>query len=197
MISDTIAPNLIFPVPYIGFIHFNVYRKILVLNKNFILLTALISLILCSISLSGQKYNTALGIRFGEDFGITLQQRIAKKTSIEGIINLYPNNKDLGFKVLLENHKSIITRRLNLYLGFGLHSYRLSNEVTSYPGGLSFVLGSEISIGRMNLSWDFLPSINLWNTPNTNLHYSTGFSFRYVLIKEPKKKFFRKYSSRH
>ena len=51
--------------------------------KNLLFIVFLFSL---SFSISAQSYMTAGGLRAGTDWGITIQQRIAKKWTAEGIL---------------------------------------------------------------------------------------------------------------
>jgi hypothetical protein len=122
-----------------------------------------IFLLLVSVhGLVAQKYVTSLGARLGEETGLSLQQRIAKEWSIEGILLSSWRNKDLGLKVLAEKHHPILGRRLNMYYGGGIHWNYLNDSAKIYPSGLSGIVGLELSISRLNISWDFLPSFNIW-----------------------------------
>jgi hypothetical protein len=147
-----------------------------------------IFLLLVSVhGLVAQKYVTSLGARLGEETGLSLQQRIAKEWSIEGILLSSWRNKDLGLKVLAEKHHPILGRRLNMYYGGGIHWNYLNDSAKIYPSGLSGIVGLELSISRLNISWDFLPSFNIWYGDG-DFTPSTAVSLRYILIKEKKKK---------
>ena len=79
-------------------------------------------LLLITSSLFCQSYRTALGVRFGTNIGLTVQQRLFNQTTIEGILerSLY-RDQTVG-TVLLEQHKKIIGKNVNLYFGGGLHT---------------------------------------------------------------------------
>ena len=138
-------------------------------------------------ALIAQKYITSLGARLGEETGLSLQQKIAHDWTIEGILLSSWRNKDLGLKVLAEKHHPIIGRRFNLYYGGGVHWNYLNDSAKIYPSGLSGIVGVELSISRLNISWDFLPSFNIWYG-DSDFTPSTAVSLRYILIKEKKKK---------
>lgn len=88
--------------------------------------------------LDAQKYITAGGARLGEDIGISIQQRIAKHLTIEGVLNSSYRNDDLGLKLMLEQHYPLITRRFNVYYGAGVHWNYIGDSARIYPSGNFF-----------------------------------------------------------
>lgn len=139
-----------------------------------------------------QGYTTAFGVRLGEQFGFTLNQRILHKVSAEGILQMNLNNSGYGH-VLLKKHNSLITRKLNLYMGAGPHF----GYGDSYQGiyGVSGMLGVELTALRFSVSLDFLPMVHVGSSlPSDNpdvrnedqvntFESQSALSLRYVLVK--------------
>jgi hypothetical protein len=135
----------------------------------------------------GQSYNTAIGMRIGTEWGLTLRQRIYRKISAEVLLqsSLQRNEVDLTFLTLF--HQPILTRRLNLYGGFGVHRGWVPTRTDGTkpykdPYGIDFMGGLELTIGRVNVSYDFKPAINISGGEHT-FYSQTGISLRYVLWK--------------
>jgi hypothetical protein len=155
---------------------------------------ALLSLL--PVLLLSQSYDLAMGMRLGTDWGLTLQQRIAKKTTIEAIFQSSLLRNESMVTVLGEHHMPFITRRFNLYTGAGLHtgwSSRSEEDGYKNPLGLSLIAGLELSLGKLNLSYDIKPAMN-FRGGDQFLYVQSGLSVRYVLVKrdfllgDPKKK---------
>lgn len=140
--------------------------------------------------LYGQSYNTAAGMRLGTDWGITLKQRVADHTTLEGIIQTSLQREEAIVSLLAEQHFPLIFRRFNLYAGGGFHKGWLDNpapdpdtgEIPTDPFGVSFIGGIEFSLGRLNLTYDFKPAINL-SGGEKRLYNQTGISLRYIIVK--------------
>jgi len=84
----------------------NLSKNVSILTKSIImklkscLLISLFSF-LSILSLQAQSYNTALGVRLDTDWGVSLQQRIANKTTIEGLLqNSFKDDRFLATKAL-------------------------------------------------------------------------------------------------
>jgi len=153
------------------------------------LITALAaSLILCSASLSAQSYTTALGVRFGQGFGMTLQQVFAPGWTVEGILTRRKKEGLTHYTLLAEHHRKILGRRLNFYYGAGIQggSYDpLEATIYENPFGLAGVFGLEFTIKRLNISFDFQPEYNLTGG-RQEFTSDASLSLRYVLIKRIK-----------
>lgn len=159
-------------------------------------------LIICSISccLQAQMYNTTAGVRFGSDAGISLSQRIFRKTTAE--LAFYPGffTDRVGGHLLLRRHYPILTKRCTFYLGAGLaakeNEENFSGELASsfLPGG-AFQAGVEVTLGRVHLSLDFTPLV-FHNQQQATFDWTAekAVSIRYVLWKHPSrlKSFLRK-----
>jgi hypothetical protein len=139
--------------------------------------------------IQAQSYMTAAGLRFGTDWGITLQQRIAKKTTIEGILQSSLQREEVLLTGLVEQHYPILTKGLNVYFGGGMHKGWISgpsdaeSQARPYedPFGVTLIAGAEITLGRINVSYDFKPAINL-SGGEEKFYTQTGVSVRYALL---------------
>ncbi|MBK7427858.1 MAG: hypothetical protein IPI60_12930 [Saprospiraceae bacterium] len=147
-------------------------------------------LLLCfySLSLSAQNYKAAVGIRLGTEVGITGQFRIGERSTLEGMLQTsfrYPSSQ---FSVLYERHYPIITKGLNMYLGVGPHIGWYAPPETSQTDikfGISPIAGAELTLGKLNFSWDMKPTINLVGGYRI-LELETAISVRYILVKRSK-----------
>ncbi len=161
------------------------------MKSNILILVA----VLCSFCLSAQTYNTAGGLRFGTLWGITVKQRIAKKITLEGILqNSYRTNET--FVTLLgEFHAPVLSKRFNVYTGVGLHKGWLEDPEFKNPFGISVIGGGEFTIARFNISYDIKPAINLVGG-DKQINFHTGVSIRYVIDKKEWKPFQNKKKKR-
>ena len=131
---------------------------------------------------NAQSYSTSLGIRIGTDWGVTLNQRILKKVSVEGIVQSSLFRDEVVVTGLIRQHYPVLSRGFNIYTGAGLHKGWLNSEVNNDPFGLTAVVGVELTIGRWNLSYDYKPAVNFTGGDQT-IYSQTGISARYVLVK--------------
>lgn len=125
--------------------------------------------------LHSQQYTTTAGLRVGKSIGLTVNQRIARHLSIEGILqtNLSGETTIHG---LIRQHKSILTRRANLYYGAGIH--------TGSTTGIDGIMGVEATFVRINVSLDIKPVINVVRTGSSSIfQVQPAASVRYVLFK--------------
>lgn len=145
-------------------------------------------LICTALTFNAQSYNTAFGMRLGTDWGLTIRQRIAKKTTLEGILQSSLQREEAVVTLLGTQHMPFITRRLNVYAGGGLHkgwgSLDNTTEGEDYedPFGLTLIGGIELSLGRLNISYDIKPAFNIVGGER-NMYTQTGISLRYIVIK--------------
>lgn len=134
--------------------------------------------------LSGQSYNTAAGLRFGSHWGLTMQQRLAKQVTAE--LQLTNNYKPYGGAVdlTIQKHNPMITRRFNFYYGAGTQLAWREVETKKGPAvGLNLVGGAEMTIGKLNLSWDLTPTIYVYNQ-DKSIQFNSAVSARYVLYRK-------------
>lgn len=167
-------------------------------------ISLLILLFFTSLTISeAQRYGTAVGLRFGNNnlyrtVGLTAQQRITKRLSLEGILQS-DFKLNTTFSVLVEKHHPIISKRFNYYYGVGpsfgveesfvkdpeqkqiLHTY--GNSTT----GLDLIAGLELTLLNTVISLDYKPNINLVGREEF-YRGQVGISARMVLVKSKEQK---------
>ncbi|MGI4834962.1 MAG: hypothetical protein ACRYFK_16030 [Janthinobacterium lividum] len=129
---------------------------------------------------AAQKYDTALGVRLGgNNYGLTLQQRLASRLTLEGIAGL--GQREYSGTVLAEYHFGILGPSLNYYFGAGGHLGH--NKDTGGYSGLDALMGVEYKVAFLPiaLSFDFKPTLEF--SGDDYARFPTAFSIRYVLIK--------------
>lgn len=140
---------------------------------------------LISFQLQAQRYNTALGLRFGNNhYGITAKQRILGRTTVEGLLMVDPDQ--YSGTGLLQQHFPLIGRGLNIYIGGGAHLGR-QMEVGRFHG-FDLVLGAELKAPALPLliSADVKPAYHL--NHSEWFDFSTAISAHYIIGKDTKKK---------
>lgn len=127
----------------------------------------------------GQTYLTTGGVRIGNGLGLTVNQRVMKKVTVEGILqNDFRNTTYLH--VLGRRHHSILSRRANIYVGGGAH-FGVQNGAGGVAG-LDAILGTEMTLGGFNVSADFKP--HLTSGEGNGLKLNGAISVRYVFVKD-------------
>ena len=169
--------------------------KIMTIYFNRIATVYFFSLVFTCVS--AQTYTTSAGLRLGDGIGISVRQKVIKRTSVEGIF--YKHHKsDLAIAgAMLDHHMPVLTKRLNLYMGGGFgRAFRQPDEsAKSSFNALLLNAGLEFTISRLNMGWDFVPVIPM-GAEDEGLTPMTAFSLRYVLIKNDKKGLFEKNNSK-
>jgi hypothetical protein len=137
------------------------------------------------ISFSGysQSYFTSAGARFGTDWGITVQQKVLKHATVEGIFQSSLFREELMLTGLFEYHFPVITKRLNIYAGAGFHQGFNTQLDPTYesPYGITAIAGAEFTIARFTISYDYKPAFNLYGGENSWYNQS-ALSVRYVIV---------------
>lgn len=133
--------------------------------------------------LFAQSYNTAGGLRLGWELGLTAKQRVLKNTTIEGIIHNAYRSDLTSVTVLGAQHYKVLTRRLNIFMGAGVHKGWITDDKILFnnPAGLTVIAGAEFTVRRWNISYDFKPAINLYGGQN-RIDPHTSLSLRYVFV---------------
>jgi hypothetical protein len=145
-------------------------------------------LLFCLSETNAQRYRTAAGVRLGSNFGISVQQKVFKYATIEGIFQAPLRNTDAAIiTVLYEEHRKLIGKRLNFYYGAGVHKGWASNSENLNPSGISLIAGVEMSLDRLNLSMDYKPVLNTFSGDRF-LESQSALTLRYIFIKQKKKK---------
>ncbi len=138
-----------------------------------------------AISSYGQDYKTAIGLRAGVPYGLTVKHFVSQQNAFEGILA----SRWGGFvaTVLYENeHWTGEYPGLNWFFGVGAHVGFWNNNpyVTGDGGsviGLDGILGLEYTFDEipLNLSLDIMPSFNLIGSTGWG-GINGGLSIRYV-----------------
>jgi hypothetical protein len=147
---------------------------------RFSVLSGLFALLLAAQPAAAQKYITAAGLRLGGgSYGITVQQAVASRVTIEGIAGLA--EREYSGTVLGEYHFGILGPSLNYYFGAGGHLGH--NKDTGDFGGFDALAGVEYKVAFLPivLSFDFKPSYEIHS--DDYARFPTAFSIRYVFIK--------------
>lgn len=150
---------------------------------RFLLFIPILTVVFIS-SLHAQSYNTAMGIRLGTEWGLTFKQRLANR--LTGDIHLTNNFKPNGGSVdlLVQQHNPLISNRINIYYGGGLQvGWKNQDFGNNTTAGLNIVGGAEITLARINISWDLIPTINLYNMDRA-IGFNSAVSVRYVIVKK-------------
>lgn len=154
----------------------------------------LIFLFILTATTSGfsQLYTTAMGLRMGTDWGFTLQQRVLDKVTVEGIVQSSLQREEVLITGMVQQHYPILTKGLNVYLGGGVHKgWNTTDtestepdtpELTENPFGVTMAVGAEMTLGRLNFSYDFKPAFNL-KGGEKGFYTQSGVSIRYVIVK--------------
>lgn len=146
-------------------------------------------LLLFPLAAYAQSYDAAAGLRVGTDWGVTVQLRtpvVHKNFSTEVIIQSSLQREEGLLTVLGKQHHPILSRRLNLFMGGGVHfgwSDELEdNEPVKGPVGITGILGAEATFAKINVSYDFKPAINV-SGGSKFLYTQSAISIRYVIAK--------------
>jgi hypothetical protein len=137
---------------------------------------------------AAQKYRTAAGLRSGDgSYGLTIQQLVLPKTTLEGLGMLAPRERSAT--LLAERHFGILGPSLNYYFGAGAHigTHRDDGNFWGFDG----IVGAEYKIAffPIVLSFDFKPTVE-FNSNDWN-RFPTAFSVRYIILKQKNSGLFR------
>lgn len=150
-----------------------------------------------------QRYGTALGLRFGNSdfnrtFGLTIQQRLTERFTLEGIIQS-DFSKNTHFSLLGQKHRPIISKRFNYYLGAGValgneesfeKNPRTKEIIHTYGNatfGVDLIAGIELTVANAVISLDYKPNINISGREEF-YRGQVGISARTVLVKSKEQK---------
>jgi len=82
------------------------------------------TLLLFPLFITAQSYDAAIGLRLGTEIGATAQIRlplIHKNFVAEGIVHKSLNRNEGSLTLLGKQHQNILSRRLNIFYGAGVH----------------------------------------------------------------------------
>lgn len=154
---------------------------------------------LFTLTLFAQAYKTAGGVRLGTNYGISLQQKINDNLTVEGVAH-YDFRSKADFSLVGKQYKKLLIKNLTYFYGAGLHKgwikdYYINDEgnkidlegqETKDPIGITGTAGVELTLGRINVSMDYRPKVNISGGPGL-LDHNTALTVRYVLIEDNKK----------
>jgi hypothetical protein len=145
-----------------------------------------------------QRYGTAVGLRLGNNelhrtIGITAQQRVLKRVTLEGIIQS-DFSKNSTVHLMMQRHYPIVSKRLNYYYGAGVSSGweesfnkdRSTRQIIHTYGnnttGIDLIGGVELTVASTVFSLDYKPNFNLAGREEF-FRSQVGVSARMVLVK--------------
>jgi hypothetical protein len=158
------------------------------MKKKFYLIFSLLTL--STAGLRAQSYGTAAGARVGDGFGLTIQQQVGDKATVEFIAESVFKSHDWTYSAIYEQHYNIIPfmKFFNFYMGAGPHLYQPAAGSAIKRGyGVSGIGGVELTLGSFVFSLDYKPLINL-SGGNGTFDGQKGFSVRYVIFDRIKAK---------
>jgi len=135
-----------------------------------------------------QSYHSAFGLRIGTDFGLTYQQRVGNRSTVEGILQTGLFDRSGQIAALYEHHTPLVSKGLNFYMGAGPQVGWLENRnegVVKATGGLALIGGAEMTLGSIVLSYDIKPNINVFGNVSL-INFDTALSVRKVITKRSK-----------
>lgn len=134
--------------------------------------------------LYSQAYNRAIGLRLDNGIGFTYKERLGDRFTVEGLLKSRPKLDFYQIGALAEWHNPLVFKFFNIYYGTGLHyGFYDNDEGVQNPFGISGILGTEITLGRFNVSYDIKLDANIIGGTKV-IDPSTGISIRYVVAKK-------------
>ena len=145
---------------------------------------------------SAQGYNSAVGLRVGRAGGMSVAQRVGKHVSAEAHLTTGIFDDGTTATLLVRRHVPLLLKRVNLFVGGGVHKgwdYVERDEAgdrlpgqRGNPFGLDAQVGAEVTFGRVNVAFDYLPQLHLSGRVNP-LRLTSALTIRYVIDKRDAK----------
>ncbi len=135
-------------------------------------------------SLLAQGYDAAAGLRVGAGAGLTYAQRFGSKYSVEFLGQNRFGTDAFTLAVIGRRHVPLALKRVNFFVGAGFHKgwgYEKEGR-RGNPLGITAQGGAEITLGRTNVAFDFLPQVHLSGRV-VPVSISSAVSVRYVIVK--------------
>ena len=111
-------------------------------------------------------------------------------STIEAIFTPTLQSEESSIDLLFEQHKRILTKRFNIYLGGGVHKTWREEGADNFgeaDAGLTGIFGGEFSIKRLNLSFDYKPTVAiLGGNGEQNFSDNASISIRYIFVPQKK-----------
>lgn len=151
---------------------------------------ATVLLTVCSIFAFAQGYNTAVGLRVGRAGGLSAAQRIGKHSSLEAYFTTGLFDEGSTVTLMGRQHLPLIIKRVNLFVGGGVHKGWNYVEETSTdkvkrgnPFGFDGQVGAEATFGRTNVALDYNVQLNLSGSLSPIRPPGMAITVRYVIDK--------------
>ncbi|MEX8548497.1 MAG: hypothetical protein V5804_12920 [Mucilaginibacter sp.] len=151
------------------------------------------AVLFCSKTASAQSYQTAAGLRFSYESGVSIKYFTDPTTALEGVLGF--RTKGVVFTGLIEKHQPAFNvAELKFYYGFGGHvggvgsgGYRVYNGDYKVYNNSSLLLGADGVIGLeyvipdspIAVSVDLDPRIEIFRGPIFNLTPSVGIKYAF------------------
>ncbi|MBC35719.1 MAG: hypothetical protein CL663_06750 [Bacteroidetes bacterium] len=149
--------------------------------------------IACSALLHAQDYETSVGLRLGNSYGVSVKHFVSRYNAVEGILS----SRFSGYILtgLYTYNNEMYEPGLNWYYGIGAHIGHFKGNRTSWPDwwdnnindpmtivGADAILGIEYVFYNtpISISFDLKPGFNLMG--NSNIWWDEfGLTFRYII----------------
>jgi hypothetical protein len=154
--------------------------------RNWILILFTAGMLGLTFVAQAQSYRSAMGIRLGTEWGLSFKYQVFDKVTAEAIFQSSFSDPANRLSILGAKHFPLITKGFNLYFGGGPHLGWLDLGIQNQPvhAGITFIGGAEITLGKLNVSWDIKPAINVIGISGYKfVDPNTAVSVRYVFNK--------------
>lgn len=137
-------------------------------------------------TINAQRYSTAIGVRISGEYGLNIAQKINDNNTLQLNHEGGFESGDKTTSLHYVRHRGIFGGGLNIFTGIGVNGYYRTSR-TDLPSkyGLrpSATLGAEMTLGRINLAFDWAPTLNLASGVDNRFNATTGLTVRYIIKK--------------
>jgi hypothetical protein len=160
------------------------------MTKKISILALIVSI---SSFVSAQKYDIVAGAKIADGIGISGAYRFADKYTAEILLKPSTFSEYSLGSIMAKRHFGILgSKRFNVFAGAGLftlnHDTNLSEAPKVNAAGIGFTLGAELTMGRINISTDYMPLFTVnESTFNKDYYSNGGITVRYVFDKRETK----------
>lgn len=137
------------------------------------------------VTLNGQSYNGVVGIRANGDIGISAAAQIFKRQTLQFEHQAGLFSPVHQTSLMYKKHYRVLTRRFNVSLGGGamlrgMEQGAESPKMSTTPA-LGLTMGGEFTVGRINITYDFMPGMFLGDVDGPQFFSNSGIGVRYVI----------------
>ena len=137
------------------------------------------------VTLTGQSYNGVVGIRANGDIGISAAAQIFKRQTLQFEHQAGLFSPVHQTSLMYKKHYRVLTRRFNVSLGGGamlrgMDQGSESPKMSTTPA-LGLTMGGEFTVGRINITYDFMPGMFLGDVDGPQFFSNSGIGVRYVI----------------